>query len=293
MNPQTARNEGAEKGLRREILARISSVAAIPTASAELIRLLQDPEESNAKLVQAIEFDPSLTSNILRLANSAYFGFPRSVSTVREALFLLGRNEIFQLVVASIVGKMARHAVRGYGLTPAELWDHLMGVAIATEGLGKLLGRRVPPYAFTAGLLHDIGKVVLGSIVEVDAAPVRELVEREGIPWIAAERRLLGIDHAEVGARLLESWNLPPYLTLAVRWHHEPERGGEGGEVARLILLADALCVTAGIGAGVDGCMGRMLKEIIEEESVPARVGEQVIQQVLTELEDLRCIFQG
>ncbi len=267
-------------------------MAAIPTASVELIRLVQDPDASNAKLAQGIEYDPSLTSNILRLANSAYFGYSRAVSTVRDAIFLLGRNEIFQLVVASVVGKMMQHSLRGYILSPGELWDHLMGVGAVSRRLGEALHPKIPAYTFTAGLLHDIGKVVLGTFADVDPAPILELVEKEQTDLASAERRILGIDHAEVGASLLENWNLPAYLAEVVRWHHEPEKESGQAVVAGLVYVADALCIEAGIGAPASEHMRSLAKAVLSRARLEPQICEKVLDQALSELEGLRDIFR-
>ncbi len=277
---------------RERILSKLSSVAAIPTASVELVRLVQEPDAPNSKLAQAIEYDPSLTSNLLRLANSAYFGFSRAVSTVRDAIFLLGRNEIFQLVVASVVGKMTQKSVRGYGLSPSELWDHLMGVAVVSRRLGEALHPKIPSYTFTAGLLHDIGKIVLGTFGEVDPEPIMELAEQEQIDLVSAEQRILGIDHAEVGARLLESWNLPAYLAEVVRWHHEPGKDPGQAVVAGLVHVADALCIEAGIGTNASGHSRRLAGEVLQKARLETHVSEEVIDQALAELEGLRDIFK-
>jgi putative nucleotidyltransferase with HDIG domain len=278
---------------RERILSKLSSVAAIPTASVELVRLVQEPDAPNAKLAQAIEYDPSLTSNLLRLSNSAYFGFSRAVSTVRDAIFLLGRNEIFQLVVASVVGKMTQKSVRGYGLSPSELWDHLMGVAVVTRRLGEALHPKIPSYTFTAGLLHDIGKIVLGTFGEVDPEPIMELAEQEQIDLVSAEQRILGIDHAEVGARLLESWNVPAYLAEVVRWHHEPEKDPGQAIVSGLVHVADALCIEAGIGTNANGHIRWLAGEVLQKACLETHISDEVIEQALEELEGLRDIFRS
>jgi len=274
------------------ILSRISSVSTIPTASVELVRLLQDPDLPNSKLTQAIEYDPSLTSNLLRLANSAYFGYSRAVSTVRDAIFLLGRNEIFQMVVATVVGKMTKQSVRGYGLSPSELWDHLMGVAVVSRRVGQALHQKIPSYTFTAGLLHDVGKIVLGTFGEVDPAPILELAQEEKIGLVEAEQRILGIDHAEVGACLLESWNLPAYLAEVVRWHHDPGRESGQAVVAGLVHVADALCIVHGIGISVSGHLRGLAEEILLKARLETRVSEEVIAQALAELDGLRDVFR-
>jgi putative nucleotidyltransferase with HDIG domain len=277
---------------REAILSKLSSVAAMPTASVEVVRILQEPDSPNSKLAQAIEYDPSLTSNLLRLANSAYFGHPRSVSTIRDAIFLLGRNEIFQMVVASVVGKMTQESVRGYGLSPSELWDHLMGVAVVSKKLGEALHPKIPSYTFTAGLLHDIGKVVLGTFGEVDAAPILELAQEEQIDLVAAEQRILGIDHAEVGARLLESWNLPAYLAEVVRWHHDPGKEPGQAVVAGLVHVGDALCIVSGIGITVSGHIRQLAEEVLSKASLETSIAEEVITAALDELDGLRGVFR-
>ncbi len=277
---------------KEKILSKLSSVSAIPTASVELVRLVQEPDAPNSKLAQAIEYDPSLTSNLLRLANSAYFGYSRAVSTVRDAIFLLGRNEIFQLVVASVVGKMTQHSVRGYGLSPSELWDHLMGVAVVSRLLGTALHPKIPSYTFTAGLLHDIGKVVLGTFGEVDPGPILELAEQEQTDLASAERRVLGIDHAEVGARLLESWNLPAYLAEVVRWHHTPEKDPGQAIVSGLVHVSDALCIDAGIGTHVGGHVRRCAEQVLRKACLDPDVSKEIVDQARIELEGLRDIFK-
>jgi putative nucleotidyltransferase with HDIG domain len=292
MAEQVALKDEEAIGSRERILSRLSSVSAIPTASVDLIRLVQEPDAPNSKLAQAIEYDPSLTSNLLRLANSAYFGYARAVSTVRDAIFLLGRNEIFQLVVASVVGKMTQQSLKGYILSPSELWDHLMGVAVVSRRLGEALHQKIPSYTFTAGLLHDIGKVVLGTFGEVDPEPILDFAEQERTDLASAEKQILGIDHAEVGARLLESWNLPAYLSEVVRWHHEPESDPGQAIVAGLVHVADALCIEAGIGTSASAHFRRLAEEVLWKARLETHTSTEVIEQAFSELESLRDIFR-
>jgi len=157
---------------RQEIIESIAAVPPLPTASVEVIRMIQDPKVPSGRIAQAIEYDPSLTTNVLRLANSSFFGFHRSVSTVKDALFRLGTNQVFQLVVAATVGKMAQTPLNGYDLSSGDLWDHLVGTAIASVKLAQTLKIQIPSYTFTAALTHDVGKVVLGTFLEVNAESV-------------------------------------------------------------------------------------------------------------------------
>jgi HD-like signal output (HDOD) protein len=167
-----------------------------------------------------------------------------------------------------------------------------MGVAVVSRRLGQALHPKIPSYTFTAGLLHDIGKIVLGTFTEVDPAPILELAEQEQIDMVTAEQRILGIDHAEVGACLLESWNLPAYLGEVVRWHHEPEKDPGQTVVSGLVHVADALCIQAGIGISSSGHILRLAEEVLWKARLETRVSEEVIAEALEELEGLRDIFR-
>jgi HD-like signal output (HDOD) protein len=277
---------------REEIIAGIASVPPLPSASAEVIRLIRDPRVPSGKIAQAIEYDPSLTTNVLRLANSAFFGFPRSVSTVREALLRLGTNQVFQLVVAATVGKMTKTPVKGYDLSGGDLWDHLVGTALGSVKLGKTLNVPLPPYTFTASLTHDVGKVVLGTFVQVNAESIRELAYRKKLPFEQAEAAVLGIDHAEVGARLLEHWNLPEDIIGVVRWHHQPEHYlGKDPLAANVVHVANAMCLMAGVGAGLDALSYRPSSRAMEQLGLEMMMLDDIVYDILRELMEARKLF--
>jgi len=277
---------------RPEIIASIASLPPLPTASAEVMQLIRDPRAPSSKIAQAIEYDPSLTTNVLRLANSSFFGFARSVSTVKDALFRLGTNQVFQLVVAATVGKMAQTPVRGYDLSGGDMWDHLIGTAIGSIKIAQALKLKIPPYTFTAALTHDVGKVVLGTFVEVNADSIRALAYESKMSFERAEHKVLGIDHAEVGAFLLERWKLPEYLVKAVRWHHQPEHHPGDPLVANVVHLADIVCLMAGVGAGVDALTYRPSNQVMELLGVETKLLDTILYEILNELMETRKLFK-
>jgi putative nucleotidyltransferase with HDIG domain len=276
---------------RQEIIAGIATVRPLPTASAEVIQLIRDPDIPSTKIAQAIEYDPSLTTNVLRLANSAFFGYPRSVSTVKDALFRLGTNQVFQLVVAATVGKMAQTPVRGYDLSGGDLWDHLIGTAIGSIKIAQALKLEIPPYTFTAALTHDVGKVVLGTFVEVDAVSIRTRAHDRKMSFERAEHRVLGIDHAEVGAFLLERWKLPEQLVEAVRWHHRPEHHPGDPLVANVVHVADVVCLMAGVGAGLDALSYQPSNQVMDQLGLEMKLLDKIVYEILNELMETRRLF--
>jgi putative nucleotidyltransferase with HDIG domain len=276
---------------RDEILERVRTVPALPKAAVDVIDLLRNPDVSAAELVEVIEYDPMLTSNILRVANSVYFAGPQSVSTLREAIVRLGMKRVFQLVMTTAITPYARQPIRGYDLPTGELLKHAVAVAIGTEHLAAAVGREGPPFAFTAGLLHNLGKVVLGTFLEMDPQPILAAAYEEGLSFEVAERQVLGTDHAEVGAELLESWSLPAGLTESVRWHHRPEDFEGETFVVDLVHVADTLSVMTGAGMGVDGLNYHLSPEVLERLGMTTSTAETVMSEIVDSLDEMQAVF--
>lgn len=273
---------------RDDILESLGSVEALPTGSVILIRSLQDPEVSAAEIARAVELDPSMTANLLRLANSAYFGSPRAVGSVQEAIFRLGTKRIFNLVITSLAAPLLRRPIRGYDMPPEDSLRHSVAVAVGTDALARELGLAAPPRAFAAGLLHDIGKLLFGTFLEVEIEPVLALAAGEHVSFDEAERQVLGMDHAELGAFLLESWHLPEELVEAVRWHHRPaEASADHPLLTDLVHVADQLCILGGLGNGIDGLRYRPSPETLARLSMNNHRAEKTLSAIMSGLSGL------
>jgi putative nucleotidyltransferase with HDIG domain len=277
---------------RDEILAQVATVPSLPAVVCRLQDYLDDPEVNFDHLARAIECDPGLTANVLQLANSAYFGWQGGIGSVRDAISRLGTRRIFQMVLCMSVAPLVRRPIRGYDLSADRLWEHSVAAAICAEKLAA--GRRptCQPHAFTAGLLHDLGKVLLGTFVEVDIEPIKELIDLDHLTFCEAERMVLGVDHAEVGAHLLERWNLPPEVTTAARWHHEPARAESHLQgTADLAHVSDVVCLGAGWGAGLEGVPYRLDEGAVARLNLRAQDTERAAAQVVAGLDELLQIF--
>ena len=278
--------------LRAEIISRIASVPPLPSASMEVIRLVRDPAAPSSRVTQAIEYDPSLTANLLRLANSSSFGTPQSVGTVREAFSRLVPDNGFQSVLAAAVGKIAERPMTGYDVSGEDLWDHLIGSAIASTRLAQVLNIEPPEHLFTAALTHDIGKVVLGTFSEVDPQRITFLALEERMTFEQAERQILGIDHCEVGSCLVEHWRLPSSIVGAVRWHHQPDRSTGDALIVNLVHVADAVCLMAGVGASCDALSYRPGSHAMNRLGLQLSILDKIVYEVLNELLKVRTLFK-
>jgi len=232
-----------KKDLKGEIIRRIKTVKTIPASAVRAIKLLQDPNANMGEVVQIISFDPGMTSNILKLANSSYFGCTNKISSLREAVVRLGSANIFKLVAASVANIALSKPVKGYNLTSGQLWDHSVSVAVSSEFMAGILKTQNATLAFTAGLLHDLGKVILDEFFEPDIMHVMKRFMSEGMALYEAEKEIFGINHAELGGRLLSSWNIPSNLVDAVRWHHAPDKFPSSPDPS-VISFCDYLCLT-------------------------------------------------
>jgi putative nucleotidyltransferase with HDIG domain len=276
---------------REKIITTIRSVPSLPVSAAMISNLLRDPDVDFSKVAGAIEFDPGLAANVLKIANSAYFGGPKSIGSIRLAIMRLGINRIYNLVMASVVAPLARQPIKGYDLSPGALWEHSVATAVGADQLAMVLGLKTPEYTFTAALLHDIGKIVLGTFVEIDAKPIMDMAFEEGLSFEDAERRVLGIDHAEVGALLLQQWNLPKGIVDAVRWHQRPDDYDGDRLIVDIIHVADALSMMGGMGTGSDGLHYRISEAVVERLGLNVRLAETVACRVLAGLEELKALF--
>jgi putative nucleotidyltransferase with HDIG domain len=226
-----------QKNLSR-IMRQVKSFPGMPSTAARLLPLLRDPDSSIARVEDLIKYDPGLTANLLKLTNSAYFGLPTRISSVHQAILLLGRKRLLQLVTTLCMSGLMKKSVPGYDLPQGGLWRHSVAVAVAADRLVQRLKMPQADEVFTAALLHDIGKMVLGDYVQEDLKSIQEMVAK-GISFEVAEYVVLGTNHADIGGRILKSWSMPEELVNAVAWHHDPDQCETHCRLSDLVHVAN------------------------------------------------------
>src|SRR5437867_2691937 len=236
------------KSMDRVHLKKVTeSMVALPTLPLVASRLLEsiaDPDSANSEEIGAvIALDPSLTARTLKLANSDFYGFPRKVGTVDLAVVVLGPDTIRDLVL----GASVFHTLGERDPGMEALWNHSLACGVAARSLAEGSGYRLSGEAYAAGLLHDIGKVVLHQTDPERLQAVIALVLEQGESMEEAERGLFGSSHAEVGAWLAERWGLPADLVEAIACHHRPEAATRNRELAALVHVANSLTDRAGL----------------------------------------------
>jgi putative nucleotidyltransferase with HDIG domain len=235
-----------------EVIAKVKNLPAVSQAAIKLVTLLDQPAVSNEDIVTVLKYDNVLTAKLLRACNSPYFGFEEKISSVEQSVLILGHQQILQMVLSLAFGSAMSTTLPGYVIEAKELWSHSLTTAVAAEQLIKsgIPMEAEPPVAFTAGLLHDIGKLALNQVFdEATQTAIRERIAQNHLPRNAAEKEVLGTDHSEVGACLLETWHLPGEIVEAVLNHHRPITKPEP-RLSAIIHVSDCLVHLIGTTSG-------------------------------------------
>ncbi len=232
-----------------DYIEKVRYLPPAPRIVPELMKLLNQPNVNSSRVVKLISYEPALTANVLRVCNSACFGGAVPTTDLQEAVTRLGFSQVYQLVTAASGAKLLVAAQKGYGLDHGDLWKHSVASAVAAQIIARKCGDE-QSLVFTATLLHDIGKIVLTqSLEKVYAKLVRE-TEINQASLLEAEQKLLGVQHAEVGGRLLERWKFPPNVVSAVWFHHAPKAAGAHQRLAAYIYLGNMVAHFMGHGYG-------------------------------------------
>ena len=224
-----------------KIMLKVSSFPSMPQAGVKLMSLLEKKDVAIDAVTRIMQYDPGLTANVLKLANSVYFGIPSKVGSLKHAITFLGLKRFKEIVMAACVSDKMDCAVEGYNLPAGELWRHSIAVSSTAKALVKLKKDITTEDVFTPGLLHDMGKLILGTFVKEEFDTIKKIAA-QGVPFEVAENMVLGTDHAEIGAQILSKWSFPREVIDAVRWHHNPERIKNSKLQTEIIYLSNVLC---------------------------------------------------
>lgn len=278
---------------KEAVLARIDSLPPMSEAVTRLSSELRRDNWTPEGIERILKTDPGLTANLLRLANSAYFGCAREVVSVRHAVTLLGTRRVYEVAVSASLGRVLPPRLPGYEISSADFQVHCIAVAVLAERLAREVNVRVPELTFTAGLLHDIGKLVIGHFLAQESAETQALMRQQRMTFIEAERQILGYEHALIGATVARKWNFPEPIVLAALHHHDPELAAEESHytLVALVHLADALAHTLGFGAD-KGELSRQIKvETAESLGLKVQRLEKAAGDSLAEIMELGALL--
>lgn len=265
------------------IVEAVNDLPALPTVVTRVIQLTDDPDSTAQDINNVLNQDQAITARVLRLANSAFYGYTRRINTVTDAVVFMGFKTIRSIVIAASVSDILNQEIAGYALEHGELWKHSQYCAMAARLIARKAKIPALDLAYTAGLLHDIGKVILNHTMKDAYIEVVERASEGDVPFYEVETDVLGFTHADVGAKVAAKWNLPDQLVEAIAYHHNPDQATINPKLTAIIHLADAICVAMGIGIGVDGMLYPMSSKAMELLGMD----ENAIEAIINDLTDL------
>ena len=256
----------------QRILKSIETIPAFPATGNKVAQLLSKTDYSVLQVVNVIKFDPSITANILKMANSSYFGSQQKISTINDAVMYLGQKNLLRAIQTAGISKYYKKGASGYFDKATDLWEHSVAVALMSQILSRKITGEEDTTLYTAALLHDVGKIIMGEFVRDEMRKISMLVSEHHMSFLEAEETVLGINHADLGGKIAEHWNFPVEIRDAVAYHHRPDLLQKSDKVMPwIVYMADEACLMMGIGSSVEGLAQRAVGELLKKFNLRMR----------------------
>jgi putative nucleotidyltransferase with HDIG domain len=240
-----------EVGLKQKIISSIKGLPAMPQVVLEIQNLLSTTDLSIKKISDLVETDQSITTKVLKIANSAYYGMSSKISTIQQASRVLGLMGLSEVVTMAGTERLLGGKLPGYGYDSDNLWKHSLAVAYGSKVLANLLDPGVSHTAHIAGLIHDAGKIILDRFVSEKKTEINTFMETEQKTFTDAEIKFFGFNHADVASEICKKWKFPDIMSYAIKWHHAPSRSNKD-LLSYILHMSDYLATLSIIGYDED-----------------------------------------
>ena len=249
--------------LKNRILKTLDDLPPMHEVVTKAQAIMADPNSEVEDLALIIETDQSIVVRILKLINSAHYGLGREISSIRQACSLLGFRALQEVIVTVGVSNVLGRKLKGYEFESGELWLHSIATGFCSRILAERKNRELANDAYTGGLLHDVGKIILDQYVLERKDAFDDFMKDETKMVLDAEKSILGFDHAEIASDICRKWHIPENVILAIQYHHSPSLS-EGSELAYIVHTADYLVRSSGLGYEEDDLMYELEEGALE-----------------------------
>ncbi|HDY88322.1 MAG TPA: HDOD domain-containing protein [bacterium] len=274
-----------------KILEKVDYLPPFPHTVTRVLQMLREPGVKTDEIADVIKFDQSVTSNVLKLCNSSYFGLSRTITNLREAVVYIGLNKLKKILILSGTQKYFDNENPGYETQKGELWTHVLAVSIVAGKLVEKINVKDKDELFVAALLHDIGKLVLNEFVMESYGEIMKMVEQKGMTFLEAEKNVLGMNHAEIGARILEIWKFSGEIISAVKKHHSPFEKDDS-KLDNIVRISDTLAMIMGYGTGIDGLAYHGYSDICRLYGINREIMENIMADSLEEITKIKTEYE-
>jgi HD-like signal output (HDOD) protein len=282
-------DNGVKVATPRAMVENVLQLISLPEIYLRLQNAIDDPMHSREQIADVITYDPALSARVLRIANSSYYSFPREIETVVSAVGIIGELDLRNLVLATtVVGSMSSLDYRGVDIDA--FWLHSLRCALIARLIAKSLSGHNSEILFLAGMLHDLGILVIYQQDPTLAGSIARQMEEKHQLRDQAERELLGFDHAEVGALLIEAWGLSTELTELTRCHHQYQLAQDSKPAALMLALANLL---ADAGTALNGASDIRLEAMMSDLGINQDSLEGIIESGEQQCQEVKTIILG
>ena len=247
------------------ILKKVNRLEPIPLVIHKVLDLADDPESSLKDLMEVVERDPAITANLLKTVNSAHMGLPVKVDSVRQAVSMLGLQQVVEMVLSQNLSGNLKRSQKGYGLAKGDLWRQSLAVAMVARTLARQRDLMSLPAIYTAALLKDIGKVILHEFVADQLPAIQKLVADKGMSFVEAEKEVLGMDHTTLGGIIAKQWHFSPHMIYMIENHHLPNPASWNDPATATLYLADMVAMMVDTGIGVDRLAYHVYQDVFND----------------------------
>ena len=244
---QKQNNDFSENNLKDKILNSIDELPPMPHVVAKTQALISDSDADVKKITEVIETDQGIAAKVLKMANSAYYGMSGKISSIQHASVVLGCKNLGEIVTMSGTEKILNGKLPGYGYESKDLWKHSLAVALGAKTIADTKNPDLLNEAHTAGLIHDVGKIIMDAYILKQRADIDIYMEKEEKSFFDAEIQFFGFDHADIASEICKKWNFPETIGLAIKCHHRPS-DSDGDDLTHILHLADYIAMLSGIG---------------------------------------------
>lgn len=252
----------------QELIKEIKCLKPIPAVAHQLLAVVDDPDSSMGDIANVIQYDPVITAAVLKTCNSAFFGLKHPAESIKDAANMLGTDQIVELALVKSGAQVLGGSQKGYGMAKGDMWRYSVCSAVIARQIAERKSLKNKNTIFTSALLKDLGKVLLEKYVAKASGRIHDLVEKEAYSFSEAEKNVLGIDHAELGAMIAKMWKFSPRMINIIRHHHLTDEAMVDDLDIAAVYLSDCICMMTGSGVGADGLSYRFKEQAMSALAV-------------------------
>jgi len=278
------------EALINDALGRLTTIGTLPEVTVQIIKTVEDPRSSAGQLHEIVRHDPALVTRILKVVNSSFYGLPGQIASIERAIVLLGLNGVKNLAVAASLGQLFRGVKLCEPFGARDLWNHCIAVAVGSREFAKAAGMPLADEAFLAGMIHDVGLLVQVQLWPEKLRQVCQETKDSGGNFCENERRLIGVDHQQLGRAVAEKWRFPKSCQDVAGLHHQPA-SGEHLAMVGVVRVADTICCQLGKGFNLTALTQRIDEMELKAIGLTPGTYEEVVQRLPDKIAEASAVF--